>query len=93
MDREQRTPRMWPQKDSPSFRMLMDMVQGHNVWTSIERASDLDRKVLELRLYGWPVVRFWQKTERGMRWTYGLHKSVIDEAAAEIRRLAWERRH
>ncbi len=91
MDRAQDTPRLWPPKDSPPFRMLMDMVQGHNVWSPTPvRDADLARLVAELRWLGWPVVRTWQVTEQGTRWTYGLHKSVINEAAVEIRRMAWE---
>lgn len=95
MQREQNTPRLWPPKDSAAHKMLMDMVQGHNVWSPTpERDADLDRLVMELRLFGWPVVRVWQTTERGPRWAYGLHGSVIAEARAEIRRLAaWEARH
>lgn len=93
MQREQDTPRLWPPANSAAHKMLMDMISGHNVWTTPERDADLDRLVMELRLFGWPVVRVWQTTERGPRWAYGLDESVIDEARAEIRRLAWEARH
>lgn len=89
MDRDQDTPRLWPPRITVAHRMLWDMLHGNDVSSpSTERDADLARVVAELRWLGWPVVRIWKMTEDGYRWTYGLHKSVIDEARAEIRRIA-----